>query len=112
MLFTSAILAVAAIFQFASGHAADETLDARAASQYYSELAVRSLVSCQDKLLKNHELHDNRLAKREAWINEHVERHGIERRSVARQSLALEERQVDCILTPVVTIGPYYLDSM
>jgi len=112
MRFTSIILLGAAFFQSAVAHPADESPDAIAFTKRYQEKAIRDLERCQGNLLKNRELHERRFEKREAWLNDHAARRGIERRNLHKRSLGIEERQVQCVLAPEVTIGPYWLDSM
>lgn len=107
MKLTSLILfAAAALLPAAVAHPADESVQALAAAKRHTDNAIRSFEACQNKLLRNRELHDRRFAKRKAWINEHAERRGVRRRSVAKRGagLDLEERQASCVLAPEVTI--------
>lgn len=114
MLFSNLLVIGASLFGAVLAHPADESAEAIKATNEHVAVSIRSLESCQGKLLRNRDLHNSRLERREAWINAEVERRGIQRRSPSftkRSEIShIFERQVSCVLAPEVTIGPYWLD--
>ena len=88
-----------------------ESLEELQLAKRHTKKAIRALESCHHKLLKNRALHASRFAKREEWINSHVQKRGIKRRSqpettgLNRREVGPDERSVECILTPQTTIG-------
>lgn len=109
MLFTTLILALGFTASVLS-HPVDDSPE----TAEYIRREIRSLESCQDQLLGNHDLHMAKMARRDSWINAELASRGIKRRSApfTKRSDNIFERAVDCVLAPEVTIGPYYLDRM
>ncbi|KAI5799077.1 Intradiol ring-cleavage dioxygenase [Geopyxis carbonaria] len=110
MLFTPLLLIASSLVSAVAAHPHDDSPQ----TKRHIEKAVRSLEACQGKLLANRELHEKRAENRERWIEAHVEKRGIKRRSISKRDGLGEimARQVSCVLAPEVTIGPYYLDGM
>ncbi|KAH8148960.1 uncharacterized protein LAJ45_06935 [Morchella importuna] len=97
-------------FSATLGH--DETFEQLVAREKHVEAARRDLESCAHKLRARDDMNSRKMQKREAWINEFVEKRGITRRSAPFTKRQTSSAAVSCILAPEVTIGPYYLDGM
>lgn len=109
-------------FSTALSHGDDESpavLKRRADHEIY---ATRQLSKCSHKLRKR-EVVENRLAKRDALINGHLQKRGlsgagIEKALKKRTAVEVDEKPAGekgsntCILTPEVMVGPYYVKDM
>lgn len=107
MQFTSFLFLGVALFQGISGHAdpANESLEARENAQRYMRESIRALEKCQGDLMENRELHRRTMERREAWVEAHVQKRGIQRRSLPftkRHENEIFKRQVGCVLAPEV----------
>ncbi|KAI5808028.1 Intradiol ring-cleavage dioxygenase [Peziza echinospora] len=111
--FTAALLATSALLP-ALAH--QDTYEEIVARDLHTIKARSALEGCKRNLIENEELHQRRLAKREEFVSQFVRERGIKRRNklpytkrdISARSLFEE---IECVLTPQATIGPYYVES-
>jgi len=111
----SQLLVVAACALGVSAH--DDTYDEVAAREIHTLKARDALSKCQENFLNNRELHAIRLRKREELVSRFVAENNIQRRNTTpyhRRGITPRAlfQELDCVLTPQTTIGPYYVKSV
>lgn len=110
MQISSFLLLGAAVFSSVLSHPdpANESLEVRENAQRYVRESIRALEKCQGELMENRELHRRTMERREAWVDEHVQKRGIKRRSLPftkRHENEIFKRQVGCVLAPEVRLS-------
>lgn len=83
---------------FGSTLAHDETFEELVAREQHTENARRELAACQHELFARDDLHERRMAKRDAFIDAYALENGITRRDTpfAKRDIDLSERAVSC----------------
>lgn len=115
-LLSSIALLSAYSFEHINGHKVTDSRPLSTRDTVHSN-ARRALTACEEKLL-NSETVKHRKEKRDKFINGHFDKQN-KRRADTRYPPVISKRQeasmlfeeVSCVLSPEVTIGPYYVEG-